>query len=172
MREIPLSRGRVGMVDDADYGWVSAHKWCVGGAQAAYVMRAVYDHGRHVKNVLLHREILGAPAGVPVDHIDGNPLNNQRANLRLCDSIGNARNRRKRGGCVSQFKGVVLATWPNGRAKWKAQINVAGRTVFVGYFDKEIDAALAYDAAARDRFGAFACVNFAGPGERCAGSAA
>lgn len=81
---VTLSNGAFAVVDDADARIVEPYVWHqhVGGY-------AVGSGGRP----LMHRLIMAAPKGVPVDHRDGNRLNNRRANLRLSDAFANGHNR-------------------------------------------------------------------------------
>jgi hypothetical protein len=102
----------------------------------------------------MHREVLGDPQGV-VDHINGDTLDNRRANLRVASYSGNNRNTRKRQGCSSRFKGV-----DRHRGAWRARITPpGGRQVTLGHFASELEAALAYNAHARRLFGEFARLN-------------
>lgn len=104
----------------------------------------------------MHRVLLGAPAGVDVDHIDGNRLNNTIGNLRLCERRQNLMNSRKRTATTSKFKGVY---WLAANRKWRAKINVEGKSKHLGCFAAEEDAARAYDQAALIYFGEFARIN-------------
>ena len=77
MREIALSKGHVALVDDEDYGRVSAHKWCAveshsrrDGSRVVYARRNLPNIGGERKAMYLHRFILEAPEGMLVDHID------------------------------------------------------------------------------------------------------
>jgi hypothetical protein len=103
----------------------------------------------------MHRVIAAARRGLVVDHIDGNTLNNSRANLRICRLAENNMNRGKFARAASRFKGVLL--YPGGR--WRAHIYAGGKHIHLGYFDTEALAAAAYDAAARDLHGEFARTN-------------
>ncbi len=105
----------------------------------------------------MHRFILDAPDGAVVDHINGNALDNRRANLRLCTPTENAYNKRKRPGTVSQYKGV---SWDSRNQRWMSQLTFKNRHLFLGRFDDEQEAARAYDVAARKHFGEFANLNF------------
>lgn len=108
--------------------------------------------------IRLHRLILDAERGQIVDHIDGNGLNNQRANLRIASPSVNAINRRKTKVLSSRFKGVCKTTQsPHG--KYAAYISINYRKTHLGYFTDEIDAALAYNIAATDAWGADAVLN-------------
>jgi hypothetical protein len=88
-----------------------------------------------------------------LDHIDCNPLNNSFENLRAATKAENNRNKRKRRGCSSKFKGVYL----DGRdLKWQAYINVNGRRRSLGRYNTEAEAHAAYCNAAKDLHGEFA----------------
>lgn len=104
----------------------------------------------------LHQIIMGEiPKGMVIDHIDGNPLNNQKSNLRICTPQQNQFNQRKTRG-VSKYKGV---SWYKNYKKWMAKIKFNGRTYNLGYFNTEIQAAKAYDEKAKEIFGEFANLN-------------
>jgi len=93
-----------------------------------------------------------------VDHINGNTLDNRKQNLRICEQRFNAMNRgtRKPEGKTSRFKGVHL---DKKSGLWVAAIRKDGHRTSLGYFDREIDAALAYNQAAPEYFGEFAQLN-------------
>ena len=100
---------------------------------------------------------MNAPAGLVVDHIDGNGLNNRKSNLRVCTQAQNSLNSRPRRNSSSRYKGVSFYK----RDKiWQAQIFYNFRTINIGRFDDEIEAALAYDRKAAELFGEFAYLNF------------
>ncbi len=106
--------------------------------------------------VLMHRLILAAPKGLEVDHRDGNGLNNQRDNIRVCTRAENQRNKASRCGS-SRFKGV---SFHKASRKWGASIRRDGVSTHLGLFTREEDAARAYDSFARIYFGDFARLNF------------
>jgi len=148
MKEIPTTRGKFVLVDDDDYLVLSRQKWC--SDEYGYAKRRKDKYGRES---WMHRLIMNAPAHLEVDHVDGNRLNNQKYNLRLCTHAQNSRNRRKNiSHKSSAFKGV---SWNPIGEKWCARITVSGRTIHLGYFVEEEDAAKAYIAAAREYHGEF-----------------
>jgi hypothetical protein len=156
MKTIPLTQGLVALVDDVDFDRASAHKWSATKTKTNVygVRKARTPAGQTTQ--LLHRFILGVTdPEIQVDHEDHNGLNCQRNNLRKCVRGENDGNRRKARGS-SQYKGV---SWSKSKGKWRAYITIE-RTVHLGYFTDEVQAALAYDAAARIRFGVFSNCNF------------
>lgn len=163
MKEIPLTQGKVALIDDEDFEAVSAVKWY---AQHNRVLYAASKRGRIV---YMHRLILGAPPGVQVDHINGDGLDNRRANLRLCSNSQNHANLRKRTETSSRFKGVY---WNKARRKWHAQIKANQRTFYLGLFDSEEAAGAAYDRAATEHFGTFSRLNDIERGTGTAGAGA
>ena len=157
MKEIQLTQGKVALVDDEDYEWLNQWKWTYN--QAGKTMRAVrHTHnGHHYKGcVFMHRLILDAPAELDVDHIDGNGLNNQRANIRICTRSQNFMNRMKQPGGTSMYKGV---RWLKKSGKWEARIKTADEHMSLGRYEDEKDAARAYNEAALKHFGEYARIN-------------
>lgn len=155
---IPLANGKGSTIVDADYT-PSTLKWNIlRRSRTQYAQRKV---GK--RTIRLHREIMETILGRPlepdeqVDHINGFGLDNRRQNLRLATKAENGRNSRLRANNASGYKGVH---WHKARQKWEAQIQVNRRTLFLGYYADPIDAARAYDAAARSHFGDFAGTNF------------
>jgi aspartate/methionine/tyrosine aminotransferase len=144
-KELPLLRGGVALVSSEDFGWASQETWRVGGN--GYIVNSHHEH--------LHRLVLRAFPDVVVDHVNGDRMDNRRANLRVCSNQDNIRNQKKTRGS-SRFKGV---SWSVQNKKWYAYIKVSGKSMSLGHFDVEEDAARAYDAAAREAFGRFAQLN-------------
>lgn len=152
------------VVDDADYERVSQYRWHTGtnlaGTLYAYRTGRKDDGPLAGKQIPMHREILAPPAGMDVDHIDRDGLNNQRGNLRAATRTQNNGNSRpKRPG--RPYKGITQDKKHGG---WKAQITKGkGRNIYLGYFNDPADAARAYDRAAREYFGEYARLNFPEP---------
>jgi hypothetical protein len=166
MREIQLTRGFVTLVDDSDYERVVAvGPWYPRVRINRYTVYAIGwfmgPDGRRIGQ-LLHTFLTGYPR---TDHRDGNGLNNQRANLRPATQTQNQGNALRPAHNTSGYKGV---TWRPDRRCWRAQIKVNDRMRRLGHYGAAEDAARAYDEAAREIFGEFACVNFPIANERSA----
>lgn len=160
MKQIPLTQGQFALVDDEDYDELSKHNWSAvfpKNSVTYYAIRSDLSSGKK-KTVQMHRLILGA-IGKPgfVDHKDGNGLNNQRSNIRLCTPSQNSQNKKKDSNCLSQFKGVH----PMKNGKFRATIRIGGKSKSLGVYQNEESAAIAYDNAAKEYFGEFARLNFA-----------
>jgi len=84
-------------------------------------------------------------------------LNNTRDNLRICTRAQNVQNQRVGTRNTSGFKGV---SWQKCANKWIAYIKQGNKRRHLGLFTDVADAARAYDKAARELFGDFACLNF------------
>lgn len=149
-------RGKVVTIDDDDYEWINSYSWYVCASSDAPDYAATT--GERGKTVLMHRLMMDAQPGEIVDHINGDGLDNRRSNLRICTPLQNGRNS-KGVNKTSAYKGVYAAR--HGKP-WVATIKVNGRTIHLGKFLNEIDAASAYDSAAKHHFGEFARLNFSG----------
>ena len=147
------------LVDDADYEMLTAQTWYRKQGRNTWYATTASDCG--IGFVYMHRLILTAPPKLEVDHRDGNGLNNQRDNLRVCTRGQNARN--CRGNSALGVKGVTLNA--NRERPWSAKIGVDYKTIHLGDFPSLEEAAHAYDAAAIQYFGEFARLNF--PTEEC-----
>ena len=146
-RRIPLGEGKFTIVEQQDFYRFNIFKWCPQKKNRnIYVVRLAGDTKKRMKIISLHREIMNHPAGLLVDHRNSDGLDNRRQNLRLATKSQNTCNSRKRTNTSSQFVGVYL---DNRRDLWVACIRYRGKRVFLGYFKNEIDAAKAYDAAAK-----------------------
>lgn len=162
MRRIKLSSrngiARYAKVDSEDYDWLNQWKWnAVKSKYTAYAVRYIPKSERVRQPVIqMHRLIVGAQEGFQVDHIDGDGLNNQRANLRIVTLQQNRWNRRSQPHS-SRYKGV---SWLKGKKRWTATIRIQGRNKFLGLFFEEKEAAKAYDNKAREAFGEYAKTNF------------
>ena len=146
MRKIPIgASGKSALVDNENYARLTTHAW--------YLTNKGYASNR---GGMMHRIVINAPKHLQVDHINGNRLDNRIENLRLATQSQNQRNASPRPNGTSKYKGVH---WCKTNKKWRAGIWL-GKRINLGRFDIEIDAAKAYDKAAKKHFGAFARTNF------------
>ena len=135
-------------IDDEDYERVSQHTWCCNSA--GYVSTNI-----NKRYVSLHQFIMNTPVGMETDHINGDVSDNRKRNLRICSHAENQHNQRPRNGS-SQYKGVL---WHKQRKKWMAQIRVDNKNIYLGLFDNEINAAIAYNKKASEYFGEYVWLN-------------
>lgn len=149
MKTIKLNKGYETIVDDDVYEWASKNKWKY---NQGYVIRSKWPNSSY----RLHRLIMNASKGIYVDHIDGNPLNNLRSNLRLCSNAENGRNQKLHKNNTSGYKGVH---WSKLNKKWKVEIKINYKNKFIGLYNTKEDAAKAYNEAALKYFGEFARLN-------------
>lgn len=155
MKTIPLSQGKVALVDDEDFERINQFKWCAAkNCNAYYAVRNTYNPKIRI---IMHRVILNAKKGDEIDHRNGNGLDNRKDNLRFCTPSQNHQNRRLMKGGTSKYKGV---DWFKREKKWRSKIVVNKKAIYLGLFDSEIEAACVYDTAASRYFGEFARFNF------------
>lgn len=88
--------------------------------------------------VLLHRWLTNAPDGMQVDHRNHDGLINTDDNLRICTNAENQQN--QKGAMRNSKSGVRGVCWYKRNRKWRAQICIKGRDIFIGDFDEIIDA--------------------------------
>ena len=164
MKIIPLTQGIVTIVDDADFERLSQHEWL-----ASYIHNHWYAVRLELRDssrttIYMHRELLSAPKTFQVDHIHRDDefgvIDNRRGNLRLATRFQNNANRKNQKESSSAYKGVG---WYKAYKCWRAKIQVNHRSIHLGYFSDEKEAALAYDSAAKRYFGEFAHLNFTQP---------
>lgn len=158
MKTIPLTQGKVALVDDEDFERLSKYKWQAlrvrqkrGDVWYARRMTSLKDGPRRA--VYMHAEVMGFPDAI-VNHKDFDGLNNQKGNLEECSYEQNNRYRRKTVGTWSRYKGVTM-----NRGRWMAGIKFHDKSITLGYFEDEEDAARAYNVAAAILFGAHAFLN-------------
>jgi hypothetical protein len=145
MKTIPLSKGKVAVVDDCDFEWLNQWKWY---CHMGYAARTVNSQPK--RRVFMHREILSEMVGEfkVGDHINRAPLDNRRTNLRPSDALANMCNKNKYKNNTSGFVGVC---WNKKLKRWRAVISFNGRRLHLGYFDDPKDASAAYETKKIER---------------------
>lgn len=157
--DIDLGKGFVAVIDDEDADLVVGYKWYPMKAEGK-VYAAGWKHmppGRFF--VHLHRLIANAQPGDIIDHLDRDPLNCRRSNLRRVTRQQNSFNRGPNQNgkpSTSKYKGVF---WCRNSGRFRARIALNKKRIYLGYFDNDEDAARAYNAKAVELFGEFAYLN-------------
>lgn len=162
MKNITINNRKQGtlntLVDDEDFEYLNQWKWFYTkyktSSKVFRIERGIKEKGSFkCKTIYMHREIMKAGKGKVVDHIDHNPLNNQKENLRLCSYSQNSMNMTPRKS-LSKYKGVCFR-----KGKWNAHITLNYKQMHLGVHDTEEQAALAYNIKAKELFGEFAYLN-------------
>jgi len=150
-KNIKLSHGFTALVDDNMFDFLSQRKWSVFEDRCGKKYAVC-------QNIRMHRVITNCPENMEVDHIDGDGLNNQLSNLRVCTKSQNMANRKINKNNTTGFKGVRRFYY--NKNKYTSKVNTNGKQYYLGIFNTAIDAAKAYDKKARELFGHFAKTNF------------
>lgn len=147
---VELSGGLWAIIDAADVPLIEGVAWSASSTtrKHRYAVRSIVQNGVRT-NLQMHRIIMGAPADMSVDHINGDGLDNRRANLRLCTHAENMLNRR------TSNKLGAKGVHKHGR-QFYATVERAGVKVRRGPFATIEEAANAYTEAARELHGEFA----------------
>lgn len=174
MREIPLTKGYVALVDDADYDFLMQWKWNAQvtpkrtGSVKVYATRPGNKKRDGASVIWMHRLLLQMPAGMFTDHIDGDGLNNQRSNLRPCTATQNNVNRsfKSRGIGSTQYQGVFYLGEVDPRSgnvrqnPYKVTLKADGLEYCMGAYPTAEAGAYDRDRAALYYQGEFAVLNF------------
>jgi len=157
--EIMLTQNRVAVADLKDFEILSSFKWsAVKIRNTFYACRGFRRCDSGKRTISMHRMLLGlTDKSIFVDHKDGNGLNNQRNNLRICTPAQNQQNRNKSKNNKSGFNGVSFDKRTN---SWAVAIQLNYKKIFLGRFKIKQDAVKAYSEAAIKYFGEFARTNF------------
>lgn len=136
MKLIPLTQGKFAKVDDEDFERFGKFNWHASHApeiNSHYAQRRING-----KTSFLHREIMGNPSGLKVDHINHDTLDCQRHNLRTCTNSQNMANRN--GLSANNTSGVRGVDWDKRGRKWRARVMVNQKHVCLGSFSNIKDA--------------------------------
>lgn len=148
--------GRTVLLDAEDIPLLLDGTWTVGGSGGKlYVRKSIKAFGKYCQNICLHRLIIDCPEGFVVDHINGDSLDNRRANLRVCIQAENSRNRKVHCNNSSGLKGVYLDAGLRGNP-WRAQIRFQGKKFNLGRYKSPEEAHAAYCKASLEKHGDFA----------------
>jgi hypothetical protein len=147
LKKIEIKHGIYTLVDDDDYEKFKDISW-----------KLTRGYANNTRRGYLHRLILKTDK--EVDHINSNPLDNRKCNLREVTRNQNAQNRStNKQKSYTRYKGVF---WDKHRNKWRVIIQKDNKQIFLGRFTNEIDAARAYDIKAKEIFGEYAKLNLEG----------
>ncbi len=131
-----------------------------------YIVKTNHNSGNR-SCTLLHRLILETKlnrklkSSEYVDHINGDRSDNRRSNLRIATYKQSAQNKSIQTNNKLGYKGVAIVSTKHLKTpRYRAQIGVNGKQIYLGSFNSAIEAAKAYDTAALHYFGKFARLNF------------
>lgn len=151
---IQLSRNRQAIIDDEDFEKLNKYKWYI--STKGYAIAHTWKNGKRT-TMTMHRIIMKSPTRGQIDHKNNDKLDNQKINLRLCNTSQNKANSLKHHNNKSGYKGV---NWHKRDKIWYASICLNYKKYSLGYFKNKIEAAKAYDKRALELFGEFANLNF------------
>ncbi len=158
MKLIALSQGLFTQVDDDKYDFLNQWKWYASLSDGKYYAVRCVRKNNVRRTIRMHRLLIGETnPRVPIDHANGDSLNNQLKNIRVSTHSQNMVNRKVRKNAICKYKGLYKR---KGVDKWVARINKNNKCISLGCFDTEIEAAKAYDKAAIEIHKEFACLNF------------
>ena len=151
---IPLTQGKFSTIDSQDWEIVKDYKWCYHKGYARTKIRL--ENGKY-KILGMHRLILGlTDSNIQADHINHNKLDNTRINLRTCTNQENSMNKSSHKNSTSKYLGV---SWSKQRNKWISNIKFNGKSIYLGLFSNEKEAARSYNLKAKELFKEFANLN-------------
>ena len=154
--KVPLTQGKYAIIDLEDFDLVSKWNWYTSkspnGLSFYAIAKVIGSNGKRVAT-MLHRLLMNAGDDDIIDHINGNPLDNRRCNLRFSTKAQNCRNAKVRVDNSSGYKGVCKH---KSDGKWYAAISAGGVRTHLGSFPTPELAYEAYCKAALELHGEFA----------------
>ena len=123
--------------DATDFDLVSKHTWHL--TSHGYALTSITGADGKQRLLYLQRLLMNPPADMQVDHINGIKHDNRRSNLRIVTRQENSHNMRS-------AKGY---SWSKSRSKYKANITLNNKIIYLGYYKTETEARQAYLAAKR-----------------------
>jgi hypothetical protein len=153
MKEIPLTQGKVALVDDEDYPELAGFKWCYHERRVNHGPRGWgYAQRRILKgepnfpgHISMHQIIVSRPDWLCIDHINGDGIDNRKENLRVVTLRENSRNQTHRKSKLSKYIGVSASRCR--KNPWRAAITLKGIVHYLGAYPDEITAATVYRVA-------------------------
>ncbi len=143
------------IVDNDIFQELNQYKWRK--QSNGYIVRSIVKNGSWSSEYLHKRILVVDEPNLEIDHINGCRFDNTSRNLRICTINQNQHNRKKqKKETSSKYKGV---NWNKQNKKWRSQIAIGMKKIYLGYFDNEKDAALTYNKAAKKYHGDFALLN-------------
>jgi len=140
MKEIPLTQGKVSLVDDGDYERINQYRWYAQkSGNVFYAARGLPNRGG---GIYMHQDIISTKKGEMTDHINGNGLDNRRKNLRIVTHRENLQNLHIKK--TSKYPGVY---WNKQKEKWQTQIKTPLGRQHLGVYSDEETAGLIYAMA-------------------------
>lgn len=161
MRELELNNtDKVALVDDEDYDRIRVYQWryITSTPKHGGCVQSGYREKGKVVTLKLHRLILNPPKNMVIDHINGDVLDNQKSNLRICTSGDNTKNQKLSIVNNTGYKGV---SFNHKYQKYYACISINSKNKSLGYYGTAKEAADAYDKAAKENYKTFAKLNCA-----------
>lgn len=156
MRKIPLTQNKFALVDDEDFIRINKIKWHYAEYAKGRGYAKANNKGKKPTLLRMHRFILGLNGKEKVDHINRNPLDNRRKNLRIVTQSQNMMNSGLRTNNKSGYKGVCFV---KREKKWLATTWKDGKQIYIGIFDNPREAAKSYNEKVVELHGLYAVLN-------------
>lgn len=152
MKNIKLTQGKYAIVDDEEFERLSEYKWCAVKNHKTFRVQRAGRKGES-SNVFMHQDVIGKKKGFVIDHINRNPLDNRKINLR------HARPGQNNVNSPCRVKGKAKGVWQSPSGRWVAQMKKNGKMFYFGIWDTKKEAIIAYNKGAKTLYGEFAWLN-------------